>query len=70
MVVSVKVIPKSSRAMVEKSGDGLKVHLTKPACDGLANKQLIELLADFFKVKKYDIRIIRGEKTRQKIVDV
>jgi uncharacterized protein (TIGR00251 family) len=70
MVFNVRVIPKSSRNLVAKDADGFKVHLTKPACDNLANMQLIDLLAEHLGVKKYQIKIIKGEKSRRKHVEV
>lgn len=89
MIISVKVIPKSSRNLVKeekrdlkvyphtncnlaKSSNavGVRVYLTKPAYDGLANEQLIILLADYFKVKKYQVRIARGDKSRNKLVEI
>lgn len=70
MILQVRVIPKSSKAEVRKSGAGLKVYLTKPAQDNLANSQLIEVLSDYLHIKKYQIRIIKGEKSRDKLVEV
>ena len=70
MILNIKVIPKSSRSLVKKENHGLKVYLTKPAQDGLANKQLIELLAEHFNIKKYQISIIKGEKSKDKVVKI
>lgn len=41
-----------------------------PALDGRANKAVVEVLAEFYKVKKSSVRIIRGEKSREKVVEV
>ncbi|MCK4735442.1 MAG: DUF167 domain-containing protein [Methanophagales archaeon] len=46
------------------------VRITAPAASGKANKATIEVLAGFFGVKKRVIRIIRGKKSREKIIDV
>ena len=46
------------------------VRITAPAARGKANKATIEVLAGFFGVKKRAIRIIRGKKSREKIIDV
>jgi uncharacterized protein (TIGR00251 family) len=46
------------------------VYVTKPAEDGLANTKVIELLAGYFQVKKYEIRIVKGEKSRNKSVQL
>jgi len=70
MIFNVRVIPKSSRNLVKKDKDSFRVHLTKPAYDGLANGQLLSLLAEYLKVKKYQIKIIRGEKSRDKYVEI
>ena len=70
MILSVRVMPKSSRALVKKEGDGFKVYLTRPAADGLANAQLIELLAENLKVKKYQVKIVKGQKSRDKLIEI
>jgi len=70
MIFNVRVIPRSSRNRIQQEGNNLKAHLTKPAQQGLANEQLIELLSDYFKVKKYQIRIKSGEKSRDKLVEI
>lgn len=66
----VRVAPRSSRVSVEEEGGILKVHLTKPAADNEANEQLIEVLAGYFKVKRYQIRILLGEVSRNKVIGV
>lgn len=71
MILSIRVVPKSSRNLVkEEEGRRLKVYLTKPATEGLANKALVDLLARHLKVKKYQIRIVQGEKSRDKLVEI
>jgi len=71
MRYSIKVIPRAKvNKIVEESKGSLKVHLTAPAVDGKANKALIVALAEHFKVKKRQIKIIRGEKSREKVVEI
>jgi len=70
MTLEVRVVPRSSRNLVKEESGCLKVCLTRPAQDGEANAQLIELLAEYLKVKKYRIRITRGEKSRNKLISV
>lgn len=70
MILNVRVVPRSSRTHVSKEGNRFKVYLTKPAQDGLANTQLILLLSEHLKIKKYQIRIIKGEKSRDKLIQV
>jgi len=70
MKIKVKVIPRAKKERIEEFEDGLKVHLFSPAEKGKANKRLIELLADHFKTKKYNIRIERGLKQREKLIEI
>jgi len=70
MLLNVRVVPKSSRKLVKVEGERLKVYLTRPAQDGLANEQLVELLSDHLKVKKYKIEIIKGLKSKDKTVRI
>jgi uncharacterized protein (TIGR00251 family) len=70
MILKVRVQPRASRKSIIKENDSFKVYLTKPAQDGLANAQLIELLSEHLKVKKYQIKIIQGEKSRNKLIEV
>ncbi len=70
MILNVRVIPKASRNLAQEQKGSLKVYLTKPAQDNLANTQLIELLSKHLKVKKYQLKIIKGEKSRDKLVEI
>ena len=70
MILNIRVIPKSSRSLVKKENDRIKVYLTQPAQDSLANNQLIKVLAKYLGIKKYQISIIKGEKSRDKLVKI
>jgi len=70
MILSIRVIPKASRNLVVKGDGNLKVYLSKPAQDGLANRQLIDLLSEYLHIKKYQIKIIKGKSSRDKLVEV
>jgi uncharacterized protein (TIGR00251 family) len=71
MRFNLKVIPHASRSemIVEENGD-LKVKVQEPPADGRANKAVIQLLARHFKVPKNRIKIIAGERSPQKIIEV
>jgi len=70
MIFNIRVCPRASRNHIEQKGNVLKVHLTKPPSDGLANSQLIDLLSEHFKIKKYQVRIKSGKKARNKLVEI
>jgi len=68
--ISVKVIPNAKMDSVEDLGDKLKVRLKAPAVDGRANEALIKVLSEYFGVRKNHVKIILGEKSREKVVDI
>lgn len=70
MTLNIRVYPKAGRNLVKEENNCFKVYLTQPAHDGLANKQLIELLAGRLKLRKYQIKIIKGEKSRNKVIEI
>lgn len=70
MRVSVLVVPNAKRNDVVEEGDHLRVYVRAPPVKGKANEAVIEVLAEFFGVKKSDIRIISGERSREKVVEI
>jgi len=68
--IRVMVIPNSKKPSVKKENDTYVVRVDAPPTKGRANKRLIEILAEYFGVKKSRIRIISGEKSREKIVEI
>lgn len=60
----------ASRNLVKEENDGIRVYLTKPAQDGLANQQLIDLLSGYLRIRKYQIKIIKGHRSRDKLVEI
>lgn len=70
MLLKIKVAPRASRNLVKEENGSFKVYLTKPAYDGLANQQLLALLSEYLKVKKYRLEIVSGAKSRNKVVKI
>jgi len=69
--LEIKVQPRSSKNHIVGEHQGaLKVKLTAPPVDGEANKALVNFLANLFKIPKKNVTIIKGESTRNKIVDI
>ncbi|EKD49252.1 MAG: hypothetical protein ACD_63C00208G0002 [uncultured bacterium] len=67
----VKVIPNARNIRVKEIADGsLKVWLVERAEKGKANKALIKILADYFGLEKGKIKIVKGEKSREKVIEV
>lgn len=69
--INVKVIARAKRPrIISVAADSLKVYVTAPAVDGKANAAVIASLADWLGVKPRDVRIVRGLKSRQKVVEI
>lgn len=56
--------------IVGKHGDYIKIRLQAPPVDGKANQSLIEFIAKKLSIKVKAIRIIRGEKSRIKSLEI
>lgn len=68
MIIKIKVYPHSGREdIVKLTEDSYKVYLKKPALDNKANIELLKLLSKYFKTQ---VKIIKGLKNREKIVEV
>lgn len=71
MKLNVKVQPRSSRNKVVKVSDGeFKVYVTSAPESGKANDAVIELLAEHLSIKKKSIRIILGQTSRNKVIEL
>ena len=68
MKLSIRVVPQAKRNMVKQEEGVLKVYLTAPAIEGKANKALTEVLAKHFKVRRSQIQITKGLKSRDKTI--
>jgi uncharacterized protein (TIGR00251 family) len=74
--ITIKVIAGSKQNEIIDNGlDDLgrrnfKVKVNQPAEDGKANQAVIAMIADYFKIKKNAVRIINGELSRNKIIEI
>jgi uncharacterized protein len=64
----IKVIPNARKSSVELEDGRLKVKVSAPAVDGKANEAVIKALADHFKVRTSQVKIVKGDKSREKVV--
>jgi hypothetical protein len=55
---------------VEVNGDEIKIGIQSEPQKGKANKELLEKISKHFKISKSHIRIISGEKSRKKIIEI
>ncbi|MDO5295883.1 MAG: DUF167 domain-containing protein [bacterium] len=67
----VKAVPRASRNAVSEVREGaLVVRLSAPPVEGKANAALIEFLAEVLKVRKKQVSIKLGDKSRHKLVTI
>ena len=71
VVVAVRVQPRASRDEVVGEMDGaLKVRLQAPAVENRANEALCEYLAELLKTPKSAVRILSGDRSRTKRLEI
>lgn len=68
MKVHIKVVPFAKKDLIKAEGENLKVYLTAKAVEGKANKALVGFLAKHFGVRKGQIEITKGLKSRHKTI--
>ena len=59
-----------STEVIGLHGDALKIKLASPPIDGKANKALLQFIAGQFDIPLRQIKLIRGEKSRHKTVEL
>jgi len=71
IVFNIRVIPRASRCeLAGVQGDALKIRITAPPVEGAANKECIRFLSDILGVKKSQIKIIAGHRSKNKKVSI
>lgn len=69
LTFEVKVTPRASRAQIAGFQEGaLKLKVTAPPAEGAANIACIKLLSEALKLRKSQVKILAGSKSRRKIV--
>ncbi len=69
--LELKIIPNAPRnEVVGWLGAALKVKVHAPALEGRANDELLDFLAEQLGVPRRDLTLLRGQKSRQKVVQI
>ena len=70
-IFSVRVQPRASKDEIAgEMGGALKVRLRAPAVEDRANEALVEYLAELLKRPKSAVRILSGERSRTKRIEI
>ena len=70
MIYNVLVKPGAKKDSVEVNEDNITIRTTARAHDNEANEAVIKLLSKHFRIAKGQVKIMRGEKSKKKIVDI
>jgi uncharacterized protein (TIGR00251 family) len=71
MTIEVRVQPRARKnAISGQIGSAWKLHVTAPALEGKANEACIEFLARGLGIARSRVRLVRGEKSRNKVFDL
>lgn len=71
ILLKIKVEPRSSKKCITGViGDSIKVKLHAAPVEGAANEELIELIAEKLSIKKSSIKIISGQTSKNKIIEI
>jgi hypothetical protein len=71
VIFHIHVVPKSAKnECAGIQGDAIKLKITAPPVEGQANDACIRFLSDLLSVKKNQVTIISGHKSRKKTVAI
>lgn len=72
LVLSIKAQPASARTEIKEIFDDgtIKTSIAAPPVQGKANKELIKFLAQLFGVSRENVRIIKGQWSRAKQIEI
>ncbi|MCL5117228.1 MAG: DUF167 domain-containing protein [Candidatus Marsarchaeota archaeon] len=71
MRINIKAIPNAKSVSISANGEAdYSIRIDAPAHEGKANKRLIEILSDYFKIPKSHVKIIKGASAKSKVVEI
>ncbi|HET6461737.1 MAG TPA: DUF167 domain-containing protein [Syntrophales bacterium] len=71
IILQVHVVPRSAKCEVAGvQGDALKLKLTAAPVEGQANAECIRFLSDILGIKKKQVKILGGHKSKKKSVSI
>jgi uncharacterized protein len=68
--IEVKVIAGARKRGISLEGSLLKVKILSKPLKGKANEELVEYIADTFRLKRRDVAIVAGERDTRKLVSL
>ena len=70
-ILKIKVVPNAKKAQIEQYNEEfLKLKIDAPSVDNKANRALVQFLANMFQTPKKNVKIVLGEKSHYKTVEI
>jgi len=71
VILQVHVVPRSAKSEVAGvHGDALKLRIAAPPVEGQANKECIRFLSDILGIRKKQVVIVGGSKSKNKTIAI
>jgi len=70
MIINVRVTPRARVQKIVADGDILRVYTNAAPADGEANVAVIKMLAKHYGVSKSSVKIVRGETSHDKVIEI
>jgi uncharacterized protein (TIGR00251 family) len=71
VILQVHVVPRSAKSEIAGvQGDALKVKIAAPPVEGQANAECIRFLSDILGIKKKQVKILSGHRSKKKTVAI
>jgi len=71
VIFHIHIVPRSAKCEVAGvQGDALKLRITAPPVEGQANTECIRFLSDILGVRKKQVTILSGHKSKKKTVAI
>jgi uncharacterized protein len=71
MKIFVKVKPNAYEERVEKTDEShFNISVVEPPANGLANRGVVKVLAEYMKIAPSRIRVAKGFTSKQKVVEI
>lgn len=71
MIIRAKVHNRAKFAKIIKNDEvDIEIWVREPAIDNKANSAVIAAVSKHFKVKKSEVKIVRGKKSKHKILEI
>lgn len=70
MVIEVFVKTSSKNSSIQKRDSNYHISIKGKAVNNAANLELIDLLSEYFNVSKSSVKILRGLKSKRKLIEI